>query len=58
MTGTHPLPDLVKTTLTIRIGEPLGKARKGWKEDIQFLISDGISTLEQTMRPSREFRSK
>jgi hypothetical protein len=42
-----PLPDTAKGTLTIRVGEPLGRARKGWKEDIEFLISDGIGTLEE-----------
>jgi hypothetical protein len=41
------LPDAVQALLTIRVGQPYGKSRGGWKEDISFLISDGANVLKQ-----------
>jgi hypothetical protein len=41
------IPDVAKADLTIRIGEPRGRSRGGWKHKLNFTIENGLSVLEQ-----------
>jgi hypothetical protein len=41
------LADTLHALLSIRVGQPLGRSRGGYKEKITFQVSDGIHVLEQ-----------
>ncbi len=42
-----PLPARPRAVLTMRIGEPFGRSRAGWKDDVQFTVSEGYGVLRQ-----------
>ncbi|KAF4136909.1 hypothetical protein GN958_ATG13899 [Phytophthora infestans] len=45
--GPPPLPSRADAILTIRVGEPLGRARGGWKSDVNFEVSEGYAVFKQ-----------
>lgn len=44
--GPPPLPSRADAILTIRVGEPLGRARGGWKSDVNFEVSEGYAVFK------------